>query len=94
MVKYTLEQQIFLYDSYVKKKSFKSCKRRFRHRFPGVRIPASSTIFRLMKKVHSTGSFLDKNYTRQNNVLAEETLDEIGARLEHSPHKSLARVAQ
>jgi hypothetical protein len=50
MVKYTLEQQIFLYDSYVKKKSFKSCKRRFRHRYPGVRIPASSTILRLVKK--------------------------------------------
>jgi hypothetical protein len=44
--------------------------------------------------MHSTGSFLDKKYTRQNVVLTEETLDEIGARLEHSPRKSLARLAQ
>jgi hypothetical protein len=94
MVKYTLEQRILLYDSYVKKKSYKSCKRRFCHRYPGVCIPASSTILRLVKKVCSTGSFLDKKYTRQNAVLSEETLDEIGARLEHSPHKSLARLAQ
>jgi hypothetical protein len=94
MVKYTLEQQIFLYDSYVKKKSYKSCKRRFRRRYPGVRIPASSTILRLVKKVPSTGPFLDKKYTRQNAVLTEETLDEIGAALERSPSKSLARLAQ
>jgi hypothetical protein len=90
MVKYTLEQWIFLYDSYVKKKSYKSCKRRVHHRYPGVRIPASSTILRLVKKVRSTGSFLDKKYTRQNAVLTKETLDEIEARLEHLPHKSLA----
>jgi hypothetical protein len=93
-VKYTLEQRIFLYDSYVKKKSYKLRKRRFRHRYPGVRIPASSTILRLVKKVRSTGSFLGKKYTRQNTVLTEETLDETGARLKHSPRKSLARLAQ
>jgi hypothetical protein len=94
MVKYTLEQWIFLYDSYVKKKSYKSCERRFRRRHPAVRIPALSTILRLVKKVRSSGSFLDKKYTRQNAVLTEETLDEVGARLEHSPRKSLARLAQ
>jgi hypothetical protein len=48
----------------------------------------------LAKKVRSTGSFLDKKYTRQNAVLTKETPDEIGARLEHSPRKSLARLAQ
>jgi hypothetical protein len=94
MVKYTLEQRIFLYDSYVKKKSYKSYKRRFRHRYPGVHIPASSMILRLVKKVCSTGSFLYKKYTRQNAVLTEETPDEIGARLEHLPCKSLAWLAQ
>jgi hypothetical protein len=88
------EQWIFPYDSYVKRKSYKSCKRRFRHRYPGVCIPASSTILRLVKKVCSTGSFLDKKYTRQNAVLTKKTIDEIGARLEHSPRKSLARSAQ
>jgi hypothetical protein len=85
---------MFLYDSYVKKKSYKLCKRRFCHRYPGVRIPASSTILRLVKKVCSIGSFLDKKYTRQNAVLTEEMLDKIGARLEYSPRKSLARLAQ
>jgi hypothetical protein len=94
MAKYTLEQRIFLYDKYVKKKSYKSCKRSFRRRYPGVHIPASSTILGLEKKVRSTGSFLDQKCTRQNAVLTEEMLDEIRARLEHSPPKSLARFAQ
>jgi hypothetical protein len=51
-------------------------------------------ILRLVRKVRSTGSLLDKKYTRQNAVLTEEMLDEIGARLEQSPRKSLARKAQ
>jgi hypothetical protein len=89
MVKYTPEQRIFLYNSYVKRNP-----RRFCRRYPGVRIPASSMILRLVKKVRSTGSFLDKKYIRQNAVLTEETPDETGARLEHSPHKSLARLTQ
>jgi hypothetical protein len=93
-MKYTLEQLIFLYDSYVKKKSYKLCTRRFRRRYPGVHIPATSTILRLVKIVHSTGSFLDKKYIRQNAVLTEELPDKTGARLEHSPRKSLVQLAQ
>jgi hypothetical protein len=94
MVKYTLEQRIFLYDSYVRKKPYKSWKRRFCHRYPGVRIPLHQRFWDWWKKVRSTGSFLDKKYTWQNAVLTEETLDETGARLEHSPRKSLAQLAQ
>jgi hypothetical protein len=51
-------------------------------------------ILGLVEKVRSTGSFLDKKYTRQNAVLTKETPDRTGARLEHSPRKSLARLAQ
>jgi hypothetical protein len=47
-----------------------------------------------VKKVHSGGSFLEKKYTRQNAVLTEKMLDEIEARLEHLPRKSLARLDQ
>jgi hypothetical protein len=36
IVKYTLEQQIFLYDSYVKKKSNKTSKRTFLSKYPGI----------------------------------------------------------
>jgi hypothetical protein len=71
MVKYTLEQCILLYDNFVTKKSYKLCKRRFCHTYPDVRVPTSSVIVKLEKKVCSSWSFLDKTYTGQNAVLTE-----------------------
>jgi hypothetical protein len=50
--------------------------------------------FRTGEKVRSTESFLDKKCSRRDAVRTEEMLDEIGARLEHSPRKSLARLAK
>jgi hypothetical protein len=43
-------------------------------------------ISEVMKKVCSSGSFLGKKI--QNAVLRKKKLDEIEARLEHSPRKS------
>jgi hypothetical protein len=47
MVNYELELPVFLDDSYVKKKSYKSC----RHKYPGACVLDSSTIFELVKEV-------------------------------------------
>ncbi|KAJ4436212.1 hypothetical protein ANN_18842 [Periplaneta americana] len=58
---------------------------------PGVRIPNRSTIHDLVNKVRSTESFLNKKHVQQRRVLTEEKLDEVGARLEDSPRKSLRR---
>jgi hypothetical protein len=77
MVKYTLEQWIFLYDSSVKKKFYKSCKRMFIHNYPGVHVPSPSTIGKLVKTVHSPGSSLDKIYTTQNVVLRPYKTKEV-----------------
>jgi hypothetical protein len=49
----------------------KLCKRQFCSKYPGVRVPVSSTIFKLERKVHSPGPVLDKKHTRQNAVLTE-----------------------
>jgi hypothetical protein len=46
------------------------------------------------KKCVQLGLSWTKKYTRQNAVLTEEMLEETGARLEHSPRKSLARLGQ
>lgn len=94
MAEYTLEQRIFLYDTYVKYSSARRCRREFQQRFAGVRIPSRSTIHDLVNKVRRTGSFLNKKHVRQRRVLTEEKLDEVGARLEHTPQKSLRRLAQ
>jgi hypothetical protein len=37
----------------------------------------------------STESLLDKKLARKRCVLTEEKVNETGARLEHTPHKSL-----
>jgi hypothetical protein len=40
------------------------------------------------------GSVLDKKIKRRYHVLTKEKLDNIGARLEHLPRKSLIKLAQ
>jgi hypothetical protein len=46
----------------MKNKYYKSGTRRFHHKYPGICVPDSSTIFKFVKEVHSTGSFSDKKY--------------------------------
>jgi hypothetical protein len=55
---------------------------------------STTGIHKLTKKVSSTGSLLDKKPAKKCHVLTEEKLDEIGARLEHTPQKSLRCLAQ
>jgi hypothetical protein len=47
-----------------------------------------------VNKLKRTGSLLDKKPDRKRTVLTEDKLDNIGARLETSPRKSLRRLAQ
>jgi hypothetical protein len=58
-------------------------------RSPRVAVPSSSTFLQLLKEVRSTGNFLDKKCTRQNSVIAERTLHEIGHILKHKKGKDI-----
>jgi hypothetical protein len=89
MVIYTLERRVFLYDTYIKNKSYKLHERVFCHKYPGVWARALLAIFEFMMKMHSTGLFLDRKYVRQNAVLTKEKLDETEVRIKHSPHMSM-----
>lgn len=94
-VSYTLEQRLFMYDTYVKSGCVRTVRRRFAHKFKNVTIPHRKTIHAIVNKVRQTGSLLDKRRTvSKRRVLTEEKLDEIGARLEHFPQKSLRLIAQ
>ena len=57
-------------------------------------MPNPSTIRGLAKRFKETGSVKNRNANRRRHVLTEETLDEIGERLEHNPQKSLKRLSQ
>ncbi|PSN51602.1 hypothetical protein C0J52_09095 [Blattella germanica] len=94
LVRYTLEQKRFIYDTYTRKKSIKKCRRKFRRKFPGIPVPHKSTIQQLVKKMCETGSFSDKKMNRRRTVLNEEKLDDIANLLENSLNKSLSKLAQ
>ena len=70
-------------------KSSNSCsetRHKFRVKFPGR--PAQAKIFK------ETGTVKKRKVKHRRHVLTEETLDEIGERLEHTPQKSLKRLSQ
>ena len=56
-------------------------------------MPNPSTIRRQAKRFKETGSVKNINVNRRRHVLTEQTLDEIGKRLEHTPQKSLKRLS-
>jgi transposase len=90
MVRYTLEQRIFLYDAYVKYGSARKCRRKFRDE----RVPSRQIIHNLVNKLRTTGLLVDKEQKHKRRVLTEEKLDGMRARLQHTPRKSLKSLAQ
>jgi hypothetical protein len=86
MVRYNIEQRMFLIETYfAKKKSVKKCI----WKFPEAPVPSQPHANQLIRKWHSTGSVLDKMKERKRNVLTEEKLTDIQATLQLSPRKSL-----
>jgi ribosomal protein S19E (S16A) len=80
-----LEQRVFLYDSYVKYGSAGKRRRKFRRRFRDERVPSRQTIRNLVNTLRKTGLLIDKKQKHKRRVLTEQKLDDIGARLVHTP---------
>jgi transposase len=80
MVRYTLEQRVFVYDTYVKYGSAGQCRRKFRRKFRGARVPSRQTIHNLVNKLTTTGFLIENKTKHKRRVLTEEKLHEIGAR--------------
>lgn len=59
-MRYTLEQRIFMYDEYIKHKSFVECCVAFIQKYPGVKLPRKSVVRKLVAKFRATGSLLDE----------------------------------
>jgi hypothetical protein len=71
MVRYTVEQRVFLYESYVKHSSARKCLKEYRRKFPEITVPST-------RGIRSTGSLMDKKPAKNIPVLTEEKLNEIG----------------
>ena len=76
------------------RKLFSESRRKFQVKFPGRPVPNPSTIRRQAKIFKATSPVKNRKVNRRRHVLTEETLDEIGERLEHTPQKSLKRLSQ
>ncbi|XP_068085829.1 uncharacterized protein [Anabrus simplex] len=92
--RYSVSQRVFIYDSYVRTKSARTVRRLFQEKFPDVQVPGRTSIHRLVNKLRTTGSLLDKKRNKPRTVLTQETVSNIGNALERSPTKSLRRLAQ
>jgi transposase len=81
IVRYTLGQRVFLYTDLLKS--------------VGENLDVNFvTVHNLANKLRSTGLLIDKKQKHKGRMLTEEKLDDVGARLEHTPRKSLTRLAQ
>jgi hypothetical protein len=81
MIRYTLEQRVFGYDTYVKYGSAGKCRRKFRRKFRGERDPSGQTFHNLVNKLRTKEFLIDKKTKHKRRVLTEQKLDEVGARL-------------
>jgi hypothetical protein len=59
-----------------------------------IAVPTTAGIHKLFNNDRSSGSLLDKKPAKKCYVLIKEKLDKVGARLEHTPQKSLRCLAQ
>jgi hypothetical protein len=95
MVRYASEQRIFLYDTYAKYRSARNSRRKFRRKFCDGRVSSRQAIHTLMNKRRTTGLLIDKKQKHKRPAFAGKSyIYDIVAGLEHTPRKSLKRLAQ
>ena len=85
---FPLCERVYIHNTHMKSRK-SSCETRckFRVKFPGGHLPNPSTIRRQAKRFKETSSIKKRKVNHRRRVLTEETLDEIGERLEHPPPK-------
>ena len=82
---FSLCERVYVQNTYMKsRKSCSETRRKFRVKFQGGPVPNASTIRRQAKRFKETGFVKNRKVNRRRHVLTEETLDEIGVRLEHT----------
>jgi hypothetical protein len=91
---YNLEERVLLYVTHVKYGPARKCRRKLWCKFCDKRVPSGPTIHNLVNKLRTTALLLDKKQKHEREVLTENKLDATGPRLEHTPRKSLQRLAQ
>ena len=93
--RYTAEQQIFIFNTFMKKSSWRNCRRKFRRQFPHSPVPDKATICRLVKKKLTRQALCKiRSLKWINGYWQMIKLNKIGFWLEQSPQKSVCWLAQ
>ena len=82
----TVEEHIFILESYLKTMSYSTVDKDFFEKFRK-QAPVKSAIAKMIKKLRKTRSFLGKNRNRQKTVLTPGILQDIQTAITRSPHK-------
>jgi hypothetical protein len=53
-MRYSVGQRIFIYDTFMKRSSWKKCHRKFHRKYPNAAIPSKSMIYKLVAKFCAT----------------------------------------
>ncbi|XP_075229658.1 uncharacterized protein LOC142329169 isoform X16 [Lycorma delicatula] len=93
-MKFTIEQRVFICDSYAKSKCWKDVRDKFRQKFPELSVPCRTTIYASVARFRSTGSVFDRTRQRTRSVLTEEVIDDIARTLENNPEQSTRCLAR
>ena len=88
MPRYTLEQRIFMYNSYVITSSCREVVRRFQANYPGVRVPSREAIRLLVYKTNPhTLDELKQNIRTEINAISEAELMRVNANFLRRCHR-------
>ena len=83
---FSLCERVYIQNTYMNsRKSCSETRRKFWVKLQGGPVPNPSTIRRQAKIFKETDSVKNRKVNRRRHVVTEETLDEIGERLEHTP---------
>jgi hypothetical protein len=64
----TVDERVFILESYLKTMSYAHCRQSFFEKFRR-QTPVKSVIAKMIKKLHETGSLLDKNCNRVDKCI-------------------------
>jgi hypothetical protein len=59
-MRYSAEQRIFIQNTFLKRKSWRKCRRSFHRKFPESAVPFKARIYRITVKFRATESVSDK----------------------------------
>ncbi len=91
---FTKEQRIFITQTYIQTGSYQEVQRRWPNRFPGVRVPCKSAIFKSKNKFLQHGTVLNRNKTNSGRPRAARSPANVAAvrtELQNNPRASIRR---